>query len=135
VRQLRAAAVAGVIHEGEVIFEADAGADGHDGLKNPRQDRAVGVVLAWIIRVEKGPPIEEEPAGSVPSADNRDRIGGVAPLRPHAPPQAPQSCADSCGLFMLVEPWPNVSTKRANPEVRPVSRSTRSAMSVISSRV
>ena len=54
---------------------------------------------------------------------------------PRAPPQAPQSWADSCGLFMLVEPWPNVSTSRANPDVSPVSRSTRSATAVISSRV
>ena len=53
---------------------------------------------------------------------------------PRDPPQAPQSWADSWGLFMLLEPWPNISTSREKPDVSPVSRNTRSAMSVISSR-
>ncbi len=29
---------------------------------------------------------------------------------PRRPPQAPQSCADSCGLLRLVEPWPSTTT-------------------------
>ena len=54
---------------------------------------------------------------------------------PRAPPQAPQSWADSWGLFRLVDPWPMNSTRREKPEVRPISRSTFSAMSAISSIV
>ena len=52
---------------------------------------------------------------------------------PAPPPQAPQSYADSCGLFRLVEPWPMIATSRAKPLVSPMSRSSRSAQFVISS--
>ncbi len=53
---------------------------------------------------------------------------------PGPPPQAPQSCADSCGLFMLVEPWPKTNTSREKLEVMPMSRRIRSLMSIISVR-
>jgi hypothetical protein len=52
---------------------------------------------------------------------------------PTPPPQAPQSCADSCGLFMLVEPWPKIEHDRGqSSSVRPMSRRMRSAMLTIS---
>ena len=208
---------------------------------------AVGVVLGRVVGVEERPPVEEQPAGPGPPADDADGVGRVPPLRPdlgqvlgppldvlpgrrratrsagptrtagpargrpgrtpprssrraasnsarcdsgirssvgerdrprcrccasrrrtrcrpgwsaraaasrprtrgslriwamarpfgppRAPPHAPQSWADSCGLFMLVDPCPSVNTSRAKPAVSPMSRSTRSAMAVISSRV
>ena len=51
---------------------------------------------------------------------------------PSPPPQAPQLWAESCGLFWLCEPCPCSSKSRANPRVSPMSRSTRSAASIIS---
>ncbi len=51
---------------------------------------------------------------------------------PRPPPQAPQLWAESCGLFWLCEPCPCSSKSRANPRVSPMSRSNRSAASIIS---
>ena len=41
---------------------------------------------------------------------------------PRRPPQAPQSCADSCGLLRLVDPWPSTTTMRAKPQTSPAGR-------------
>ncbi len=54
---------------------------------------------------------------------------------PWAPPQAPQSWADSWGLFKLVEPCPNTNTRREKTDVMPISRKTFSAMVDISRTV
>ncbi len=43
---------------------------------------------------------------------------------PRRPPQAPQSCADSCGLLRLVDPWPRITTMRAKPLARPAGPRT-----------
>ncbi|MBN9520931.1 hypothetical protein J0H58_20820 [bacterium] len=52
--------------------------------------------------------------------------------RPFGPPafpeHAPQRYADRCGLFAPSDPCPNSSTSCENPRVRPMNRSTRSAM-------
>ena len=64
VRQLRAAAPAGGVDVGEVVFEVDARADRHGGLEDARQDRVLGVVLGRVVGVEEGAAVEEQARGS-----------------------------------------------------------------------
>ena len=57
-------------------------------------------------------------------------LGERAGVRPAAPPpHAPQSWADSCGLFRLIDPWPTTSTSGDRRSRIPVSSSTRRTMS------
>ena len=51
---------------------------------------------------------------------------------PRRPPHAPQSWADSCGLFRLVDPWPRITTRRAKPCARPAGPKTLATLSVFS---
>ena len=81
VRQLGAAAVSGRIDVAEVVLEADAGDDGHDGRHDAREDRAI-VVARRIVRDQKRAPIEEQPARPRPPADDAERVGGMAVLGP-----------------------------------------------------
>ncbi len=52
---------------------------------------------------------------------------------PRRPPHAPQSCADSCGLFRLVEPWPRKTTTGAKSRTRPMFLSMPATRSAVSS--
>ena len=81
VRQLGAAAIPGRIDVAEVVLEADAGDDGHHGRHDAREDRAI-VVARRIVRNQKRAPIEEQPACPRPPADDAERVGGMAVLRP-----------------------------------------------------
>ena len=76
------AAVAGVVDVREVVFEVDARADREDGLEDPRQDRALGVVLGRVVGGEERPAVEEQAAGPLAPADDADGVGRVAQLRP-----------------------------------------------------
>src|SRR5262245_4419091 len=82
VGQLGAAAETGVIDDGKVVFETDAGADRNDCPEDPRQNRSLRIVPAGVVGTQKRPPIEEQSAGPLPAGDDTDGVGRVAPLRP-----------------------------------------------------
>ena len=91
----------------------------------------VDVVVAGIVvradehrcRWESTRPLAASRSRTRGSFSMPARARAFGPPRP--PPQAPQSWADSCGLFRLDEPWPMMTTSRANCPVRPMSCRTR----------
>ncbi len=98
----------------------------------------------WSLAVLWTPPTNQVSSGmSMPRSPSRARTAGrlarAANARPFGapclPPHAPQSCADSCGLFTEIDPCPQKTTSRAKWWVMPMLRSTasiRSACSTVS---
>ena len=82
VRQLGAGAVAGVVDVGEVVLEVDPAADGEDGLEDPGQDTALGVILGGVIRGEERAAVEEQAAAPLAASHDGDGVGRVSQLGP-----------------------------------------------------
>ena len=82
VRQLGAAAEDLVVDRGEVVLEADAGADRSDRGQDSLEHRVVGVG-GGVVADQEGAAVEVEAAGERPPADDADGVGAVPVLRPH----------------------------------------------------
>ena len=81
VREFRAAAVAVVVDEGEVVLETDARADGNNRGQQRGKALVVGI-LVGVVGSQKRPPIEEQSARQAAPPDDADRIGAMPILGP-----------------------------------------------------
>src|SRR5579872_3739516 len=76
VREFRAAPVAVVVDEREVVFQTDTSADGNYGGQQSRKLLVVGI-LDGVIRSQERATIQEQSACQAAPSDNADRIGAV----------------------------------------------------------
>ncbi len=108
--------------------------------RNVLQIVEVDVVVTGVVIATYEPGVVGDHHTALPqaSADSRmighgseqASVGAAAPAT-----HTPQSYADSCGLFRLVDPCPNVTTKRAIPLRNPAMVRTAATRSTFSSTV